>query len=589
MKGRGKTGSYFSRLFGGSRIWSRLFPESESASSNQSGVFLKEDALFSGGMLGTLYNKMSVFAARIRAFLAAYAEESYVLSRLSAFCRGVLDTSVGSVGVFLFFTGIYSAAAFLINMYADNAGDLIQLVYSAVIAFMGLILMPVRRSLLGCIRSSFLISYITEEILAISPFALDTELPAKKHFGWAVLFGTLAGLTGFFVSPLKILLFLLFLAGAAAVLYSPEGGLYIAAFLLPFASPWISAAVALLAAVSYVFKLLVGKRNFYLTAADVFVFIFLISLTVAGLVTPFFYGHTLLLVVTIAALYLLCSNLMRSGEQLYRLMSALSSGLLVLALCCIFSSLFGGELGELGAYISGKSAYSVLLPVLLPAALCTAFSRGAFSSGAVCCAVTYAAVILTFSEWMYLAAVFVTAMFLLVCFRRRVGIIFGALLVSGAVMVLFGTGIINGELYTLPEGSSAAADTLLKHGLYGIGLGEKAFTFAFRSAGYSGVADMDMYTALVISGGWLCLVLFIAAFALLLRRGVFSVNGKMRGVPKYSASAAVAVLCTLAVCGAFGGIWLLPECIMLFSVMCGALSSLPRIYMREAGEEYEIE
>lgn len=589
MKRRGKIGSYFSRLIGGSRIWSRLFPDTGICARGKKASLLKEDALLSGGMLGSLYSKISGYAAKARAFLAAFAEESRVLSRLSAFCRGVLDTSVGSVGVFLFFIGLYSAAAFLIKLYADEAGDILDLVYSAVIAFIGLVLMPVRKSLLGCIRRGRLTSYITEEMLAVSPFALDTEVQAGKHIGWAVLFGTVAGIAGFFVSPLNIILFLLALAGVAIVFYSPEGGLYVSVFLLPFASPWVSAVVALIALASYIYKLLIGKRNFYLTAADIFVFLFIVSLAAAGIVTPFAYEQTVPVLLTLSALYFLCANLMRSGIQLYRLMSALNSGLLILAMCCIFSSLFNGELGALGAYISSKSVYSFMLPVLLPAALCTAFSRGVFSSGTACCIAVCTAVILTFSEWMYLAVIGVTALFLLVCFRKRIGIIFAALLSAGAVMVLFATGIINGDMYIPSLGSSAAVDTMNKYGLYGVGLGKDAFNFAFRSAGFSGACDTDVYSSLIIAGGWLAVTLFVIALVLLLRRGLFSVSGKMQGVSKFSASASVALVCVLAICGAFGGMWQNPAMIMLFSVVCGALSGLPRIYEREAGQIDEIE
>lgn len=587
MAGCGKIGSYFSRLLGGSRIWSRLFPDTGIYAGGKNGGILKEDALLSGGMLGSLYNKLSGVTAKARAFLATFAEDSRVLKRPAAFCRGILDTSVGSVGVFLFFIGLYSAAAFLIKLYADRSVDMLDPVYSAVIAFIGLVLMPVRRSLLGCIRSGPLTSYITEEMLAVSPFALDTEVPASKHIGWAVLLGTVGGIAGFFVSPLHIVLALLALIGIAVVLYSPEGGLYVSVFLLPFASPWISAAVALLASVSYICKSLIGKRNFYLTAADVFAFMFMISIAVAGIVTPFAYKETLHMVITLGALYLLCSNLMRSGQQLSRLMSAVNSGLLILSLCCIFSSLFGGELGGLGAYIGSKSAYSFMLPVLLPAALCTAFNKGFFSSGTVCCLTVYTAVALTFSEWMYLTAIGVTALFLLSCFRKRIGIIFGALLSAGAVMVLFATGIIKGDMYIPAFGSSGAADTMLKYGLYGIGFGREAFLFAFRSAGYGEAVKTDLFAALVIAGGWLAVVLFGIAVLLLLRRGLYAVSGKMHGVSRFSSSAALVLFCTLILSGAIGGMWQNPAIIMMFAVMCGALSGLPRIYEREVGQDNE--
>lgn len=588
MKKRGKIGSLFLRLTGGSRIWSRFFSGEAINAAGQNGSLLKEDAVFSDSLLGSLYGTASRFASRVRTFCATYAEKSRIFSALSSFFRGLLDTSVGSVGVFLFFTGLYSAAAFFVKLYAGNPGDTFNVVYSAVIAFMGLLLMPVRRSLLGCIRQGILTSYITEEMLAVSSFALDTEKTGKMRIGWAVLLGTVAGALGFAVSPLTILLSVLGIAFLAVIVYSPEGGLYVSVFLLPFVSPYVSGAVAVLAGVSYLFKLLVGKRNFYLTAADIFVFLFTLAMVAAGLTTPFGYEDTAVTVLTVAVLYILCANLIRGGEQLYRLMKAVNSGALILALCCIYSFFFPDELGALGAVISEKSNYVTMLPLLLPASLCAAFNKGAFSSGVITCLAIYTAVALTFSEWLYIAAIIVTTLFLLCAFRKRIGIILGGALSVAAVMVLFGTGIINGELLDVTFGSAAETDTALKYSLWGIGFGKDAFTFAFRSAGYGSSVPTDLYSAIIIAGGILSLTLFAVMLALLLRRGVSVMTGKTVKIFRYPAAAALSVLCAAALYGFFGGVWALPANILLFAVACGCISSLPRIYEREVGEEYEI-
>lgn len=585
MKNRGKIGSYISRLTGGSRIWSRFFSGSGASAENGSGTLLKEDALFARSTLGALYNKTAHLAARIRAFCAVCAEQSRVVSITASLCRALLDTSVGSFGVFLFFTGLYSAAAYFVKLYAGTGEDVLSLVYSAVIAFSGLLLMPFRRSLITCIGDSVLTSYVAREMFGVSSYALNEKRPPKKRLAWAVLFGTVAGVLGFFVSPLKILLTLLALAALAVIVYSPEGGLYISLFLLPFASAGLSAAVALAAGISYLFKLLVGKRNFYFTAADIFVLLFIVFAFVAGTVTPFGIENFGLIVLTVAVLYILCANLIRSGDQLYRLMSAVNSGALILALCCIFSYLFPGELGEFGKYIGEKSAYASLLPILLPAALSTAFSRGVFSSGTFTCVAIYAASALTFSEWMYLAVICTTALYLVSAFRKRMGIVFGAAISCGAVLVLFGTGIIKGELFTEIPVYTAASRTAWKYLFSGAGFGEKAFTFAFRSAGYGSAVSSDLYSSLIISGGILLLLLFAVAVVLVLRRGIFAVSGRIYGRFRYSSASAVAILCSVLLCGFFGGLWSQWENVLLFSAVCGCLCSLPRIYDREAGEE----
>ena len=585
MLKRGKIGSYISRLTGGSRIWSRFFSGKGETPQAKSDALLKEDNLLESSMLGYLYKKFTAVASRARRFCALHAEKSRVVSITASLCRALLDTSVGSFGVFLFFTGLYSAAAFFIKLYAGSEYDVFSLIYSAVIAFSGLLLLPLRRSIITCISDGILTSYVAKEMLSVSRFALEEKRPPKKRLAWGVLFGTLAGVLGFFVSPLKVLLFLLLAAAFAVIIYSPEGGLYISLFLLPFADIRISACVALTAGVSYVFKLLIGKRNFYFTAADIFALLFALSAYIAGKITPFAYENIGITVLTVAVLYILCANLMRSSEQLYRLMSAVNSGALILALCCIFAFLFRGNLGALGDYLAQKSELVFLLPILLPAAVSTAFSRGAFSSGAIACVAIYTAAALTFSEWMYLAVIITTAIYFVFAFRKRMGIIFGAVISCAAVLVLFSTGIIDGNMVSAIPVYPSAADTAFKYLFSGVGFGDKAFTFAFKSVGYGFPINGDAYSALIIGGGLLLFILFAVMVVLLLRRGLVTLSGKASGKLKYSASAACATLCALLLCGVFGGVWNIWENVLLFSAVCGCMCGLPRIYDREAGDE----
>lgn len=585
MLKRGKIGSYISRLTGGSRIWSRFFSGKGETPQAKSDALLKEDNLLESSMLGYLYKKFTHGASRVRRFCALHAEKSRVVSITASLCRALLDTSVGSFGVFLFFTGLYSAAAFFVKLYAGSEYELFSLIYSAVIAFSGLLLMPLRRSMITCISDGILTSYVAREMFSVSRYALEERRPPKKRLAWGVLFGTVAGVLGFFVSPLNILLFLLAVAAFAVIIYSPEGGLYISLFLLPFADIRISACVALTAGASYLFKLLIGKRNFYFTAADVFALLFAFSAYIAGKITPFGYENIGLTVITVAVLYILCANLMRSSEQLYRLMSVINSGALILALCCIFAFLFGGNLGAFGDYLAQKSVHILLLPLFLPAALSTAFSRGAFSSGALACLAIYVAAALSFSEWMYLAVICTTALYLIFAFRKRMGIIFGAVISCAAVLVLFSTGIINGSTVTEIPVYPFAAKTAFKYLFSGVGLGENAFNFAFKSAGYGASAGGDMYSALIIGGGILLFMLFAATVVLILRRGLITVSGKTTGKLKHSAAAAVATLFSLLLCGIFGGVWNMWENTLLFSAVCGCICGLPRIYDREAGDE----
>ena len=587
MKKRDKIGSYFSRLTGGSRIWSRFFSGESVSADTKHGVVLREDEMFASSFLGSIYSKTASLASGFRRVCALYASQSRIISVVSSFFRGLLDTSVGSFGVFLFFTGLYSLAAFFVNTYAGNDVSLYRMLCSALISLVGLLLMPMRRSLLGGIRQSLFLSFITEEMLAVSPFALDTEKNGKKRIAWAVIFGTVLGMLGFFVSPVYLLGILLGIAGVAAVIYSPEGGLCISAFLLPIASPTLVGGIAVLSGISYLFKLLVGKRNFYLTTADIFVFLFTLAIGLAGVVTPFKDENSGIFIITVAIVYILCVNLVRSGKQLSQLLSALNSGALILGLCCIFAALFPGELGNVGSYICEKSNFLYLLPLLLPASLCTALNRGAFSSGVITCCVILTAAALTFSESMYLAVILTATLFFLGAFRKRLTVICISLISCIGIMTLFATGIIKGDMLYLST-DAGAVHTAFKYFVSGAGFGEKAFEFAFRSAGFSG-GSADIFTAVIIAGGAAVLLLFAVMLVFLLRRGIRFLSAKREKSFSYPAGASLAILCALILCGVFSGEWASFRNIILFSMACGCISSLPRIYEREVGNEYEIE
>ncbi len=587
MKKRGKIGSYFSRLTGGSRIWSRFFSVTAGSEAGASRG-LTEDKLLSDGVLGTAYGMLCKGCKAVREACAAYAAESKVVSFITSFLRGILNTSLGSVGVFLFFVGLYSAAAYFIHLYAGDSADILTLVYSGVIAFCGLLLLPLRRSVLGGIGRGGIITYVVEEMLGISRFALETDTPnGKRHIGWAVLFGTVVGVAGFFVSPIKILAYILLFALFAVFLYSPEGGLYISVFLLPIAPPAYSAAVALTAGAGYIFKAFTGKRNFYLCAADVFVLLFAFAFGIAAAITPFGYGSAALSAVTVAVLYVLCVNLMRSGEQIYRLMSAITTGGLILALCCIFDFFFAGELGAFGMFLSARTSLYGLIPLLIPAALCVACCRGFFSTGTFTVLALCTAAVLSFEEWMYIAVIAVAAVYFLIAFRHRGAVLLCTAIACGSVLLLFGTGIIDGVMFGEGAVYKSALDVAGKYAFSGVGVGEAPFTFAFRSGGYASSRPTDIFTALTIAGGFMLPVLFVIALVFLLRRGVSVMKGKSVSMFKLPASAVLAYVCASVFFGSFAGAWEIPANIMLFSVLCGCLSGLPRVYDREVGEDYE--
>lgn len=106
----------------------------------------------------------------------------------------------------------------------------------------------------------------------------DTAVqPSRARFG--ILLGVALGVLGFFVSPITILAILFIVTFCSFVMSTPEFGLYVLIFILPFMSVFghpsiLLCALIILCYISYLRKLLIGKRSFRFRPCDLFVMLF---------------------------------------------------------------------------------------------------------------------------------------------------------------------------------------------------------------------------------------------------------------------------------------------------------------------------
>ena len=248
----------------------------------------------------------------------------------------------------------------------DYVSDATELSFICVAAML-IISLPMlfsKRSVASKLSESAAFSSLLSGLLGISPLALRTKLTPRAHSAIALALGTVAGSLSFVFQPVNILWTVLLATGAMTVLYSPESGLLLAIILLPFAPYTAVRIVATASAVSYLLKLLRGKRNMSISATDSVVLLF-----AAACICAFAPGQAASLFAA-SLVYLLAVNLLRSSDLFEKGINALSVGLFLPSFFAATSSvcaLFGVTLTDYIPAITFFESDSVAVITLVSA------------------------------------------------------------------------------------------------------------------------------------------------------------------------------------------------------------------------------
>ncbi len=279
----------------------------------------------------------------------------------------ILTTKLSVYALFFAPIGIVSALRYLILPYFFAFGSLSLSpgIAGAFCCLLSLFLLSRRDTALDVCEQPTVLSYLLFEALAIKP----PHVSAKKPFHPLLLLagGLLWGAASWFVSPLLFLGILLLLFLLLALFKSPELGLMCIALFLPFSPLLRSPTVFLLAllaltALSYIFKLLIGKRCFSFEPLDLFVLLLSLFYFGGGLFalgdnrfSPL-QGIACGLFVLFA--YFPVANLLSSRRLLLQFCRNLLFSVSLLAFIGLMQQILGlavpGWLDENASYISGR-------------------------------------------------------------------------------------------------------------------------------------------------------------------------------------------------------------------------------------------
>lgn len=282
----------------------------------------------------------------IRLKCAYLIERSYILRAADHLVRFFIQLPVNVYGTFFFMYGAVGVAVYFVADRLSDLyrGDLGWGIAGGVIAISALPLLCSGKSLYRAAFGSRIVGNILRTYLGLEQRGQAKEKERGSTFMVyvAVLLGAGCGLLTFFVHPTTVPMLVLLAACAITVLYIPESGILLMAATLGLW--WITGyavlcavAIAAVTLISYLAKLLLGKRVLHVQLLDFVLLLVVGVFALNGLLTAgdtmstmYGVGYALLI-----AMYFPAVNLMRSREWLERCYRLLAISGAVLAVVSV--------------------------------------------------------------------------------------------------------------------------------------------------------------------------------------------------------------------------------------------------------------
>lgn len=275
-----------------------------------------------------------------RRTFAKMTENNRVLNAFPRMFEYLMRVSLRDYGILMFMTGAVVAILYPMNdkiLFVDITFEMF--VFGTATSVCSIPLLFSSRSLAENVLDSGLFSSVLFDFLGFDQdsFRLASEKGVKKITTFAFLIGAGLGVGSYFVLPVYTILILLAIALAYSVIRTPEIGVVVSVFIIPFASINIVGGVVMFTFICYVFKVMLGKRIFKFEYFDFWVSATIIVLTVCGInySSPMSSLRQVITNLVIMLSYFMISNLIHSKEWFKRCIVAFTTSSLIVAIIAI--------------------------------------------------------------------------------------------------------------------------------------------------------------------------------------------------------------------------------------------------------------
>ena len=501
-------------------------------------------------------SKSRAFFRRVREKVSGAVETSLFLGKLRSGISALAHIPVKIYGRFFLSFGVYTLLVYFIKALLPSMGkpDDDYLVIGLAMCIITVPLHFTRLTLAKAVRYGRIPSTLFVEGFGFRDESFEGS-PKHKHKGTgaAVILGLVAGVATFAVHPFAILMSMLAFVLVVLIVNTPEIGVLISIFFLPFLlmldhPTAYLAAILLTTTVSYVIKLIRGKRIFKLELIDLFVIVFMVLIYMSGNISvggEESHKAALLACVMMTA-YFLIKNLVKTERWLKRCVLAfVGSGTIIAAYGVlqyvlgyavndwIDTTYFTDIYGRATSVFDNPNYLAAYLCAVFPFALYCTCSRNTAKERALymwASILIAACVVFTWSRGAWIAIILSTVVFFMMRSRKTVRYIVAAIFALPVLYFVLPDNIVN---RFMSIGNLADSSTLYRVYTWlgsirmakdylwgGIGFGESAFSQVYPSYSYAGIEGAvhshSLYIQILISmgiGGLICFAIIMFLFA----------------------------------------------------------------------------
>lgn len=487
------------------------------------------------------YRGMTTFK-KWKRYIAQTYEKSFFLNGIKNLSAMFLTARVNDFGLFFFSYGLFLVMIQLIKKYAVRMVTSVPhaLCIGLACVVLGFFMMFSNKNVASAICGSRMAYGFFFEFLALDVMdvARAARVEVRKGFNIPFLLGVTLGLISVFIDPLFIVEATLAFTLLSLVFSSPESGMILTFLLLPFLPTMYLAAWLCLIFVSYILKWFCGRRIFRLHLVDFTVIAFMFFVFFGGVLTIDASSFPkMLLMVCFMLSYFVIKNVMSSPSLVRRCLTALVISSAVVSAYGIYQNYFG-ELSTVWqdtsvfAEIRGRvvsvfenpnvlGEYLILLFPLTLAMMATAKKANARFGFFVCAVMNCLCLVFTWSRGAWIGFAIATVVFL--CVSSKYFFTAGLLtipVISTVAVFKVDSSIIRritsfGDSSTsyrlgIWEGTLRMLEDV---GLYGIGIGEGAFTKLYPVYALAGIEaaphSHNLYLQIAVETGYLSLLAFL--------------------------------------------------------------------------------
>ena len=452
----------------------------------------------------------------VRKTISSWIENSVIAGAFRRFAANLAETRMRVCGWFFFSFGFYTIALLVFKHFADleKIESLGKLYFPLSVILTSLPMLLSRDSLVGAMRKNRLTRFLLTHIIGFREPQFENLNQKRGKSNIAFILGILFGFFSLLVSPEFLVLLILTAVVMYLVFITPELGVTLTFFMLPFVRTLVLGVTVLYTSFCYFFKLIRGKRTLSFRTTDIFITIFMGLIFFGGTVSVAPEGSlpSGLMMACLMLGYFLTVNLINTAELLGRITTAVISSAVIVSVVGI-CQYFLGEASQIWqdvnmfADISGRvtstfgnpNVLAEYIIIVFPIAAAFLFSsesrRGSFKSF-MACLLLFACLILTWSRGGWLGFIIGMLIFFIFMTRKTITFLFFAGIATPFLPFVLPSNVWNrlASIGNLADSSTSYRVNVWEASLNmlrdcfgsGIGIGEAAFSQVYPLYAYAG-------------------------------------------------------------------------------------------------------